>query len=172
MELCLLESRHQVIFYQWPQKEQKPAVAALQPQPVHELRVCCTSFPRGVILMAVEKLDWAGQTCSVPKSVRLVHSGNCLFQKNKSFNNFFFNVKCVVLVTQSCLILLDLMERGLPGSSIHGISQARILEWVAISFSRRSAQPRDWTHVSHIAGWFFTAWATRETQKQKCEVSN
>ena len=49
-----------------------------------------------------------------------------------------------------------------PGSSVHGILQARILEWVAISFSRGSFQPRDWTQVSWIAGRFFDIWATRE----------
>ena len=50
----------------------------------------------------------------------------------------------------------------LPGSSIHGIFQARILEWVAISFSRVSSRPRDWTEVSCIVGRCFTVWATRE----------
>ena len=50
----------------------------------------------------------------------------------------------------------------LPGSSVHGILQARILEWVAISFSRGSSQPRDRSQVSHIAGGFFIVWATRE----------
>jgi len=45
---------------------------------------------------------------------------------------------------------------------VHGILQARILEWVAFPFSRGSSQPRDQTHVSHIAGKFFTSWATRE----------
>ena len=43
-----------------------------------------------------------------------------------------------------------------PGSSVHGIFQARILEWVAISYSRGSSWPRDWTRVSNIAGGFFT----------------
>ena len=43
---------------------------------------------------------------------------------------------------------------------IHGILQARILEWVAVPFSRGPSQPRDWTQVSCIAGWFFTSWAT------------
>ena len=52
-------------------------------------------------------------------------------------------------VAQSCPTLCDPMDCSLPGSSIHGIFQARILEWVAISFSRRSFQPRDWTQVSH-----------------------
>ena len=52
--------------------------------------------------------------------------------------------------------------RSPPGSSVHGILQARILEWVAISFSKGSSWPRDWTQVSCIAGRFFTLWATRE----------
>ena len=47
--------------------------------------------------------------------------------------------------------------------TVHGILQARILEWVAIPFSRGSCQPRDWTQVSRIVGGFFTCWATRET---------
>ena len=54
------------------------------------------------------------------------------------------------------------MDCSPPGSSIHGIFQARILEWVAIAFSRGSSQPRDWTQVSCITGRFFTYWATRE----------
>ena len=49
-----------------------------------------------------------------------------------------------------------------PGSSVHGIFQARILEWVAISFSRESSQPRDQTWVFCIVGGFFTHWATRK----------
>ena len=52
---------------------------------------------------------------------------------------------------QLCPSLCDLVDVSLPGSSVHGISQARILEWVAISFSRGSIQPRDWTHVSCIS---------------------
>ena len=50
----------------------------------------------------------------------------------------------------------DSMDYSPPGSSGHGILQARILEWVAIPFSRGSSQPRDQTSVSHIAGRFFT----------------
>ena len=53
-----------------------------------------------------------------------------------------------VLVTQSCLALGDPMNCSLPGSSVHGILQARILEWVAISSSRGPSQPRDQTQVS------------------------
>ena len=69
-------------------------------------------------------------------------------------------------IAQSCLTLCDPMDCSLPGSSVHGIFQARILEWVAISFSRRSSQPRDWTQVSRIVGRPFTIWATRE-EKQR-----
>ena len=63
------------------------------------------------------------------------------------------------LVAQSCPTLRDSTDSSLPGSSVCGISQARILEWVAISFSRGSSPPRDGTRVSCIAGRFFT---TRE----------
>ena len=56
----------------------------------------------------------------------------------------------------------DPMDCSLPGSSVHGILQARIPEWVAISFSRGSSRPRNQTRVSCIAGRFFTNWAMRE----------
>ena len=65
-------------------------------------------------------------------------------------------------VAQSCLTLCDPMDCSLAGSAIHGIFQAGVLEWVAISFSRRSSRPRDWTWVSRIVGICFTVWATRE----------
>ena len=61
------------------------------------------------------------------------------------------------LVAQLCPTFCDPMDRSPPGSSAHGISQARILEWVAVPFSRRSFQPRDQTQVPCIAGRFFTA---------------
>ena len=59
------------------------------------------------------------------------------------------------------------MNYSLPGSSVHGILQARILEWIAIPFSRGSAQPRDLTQVSSIAGKFFTVWATIPISNKK-----
>ena len=58
-------------------------------------------------------------------------------------------------VAQLCPTLCDPMDCSLPGSSIHGIFQARVLEWVAISFSRGSSQPRDRTWVSLIVGRCF-----------------
>ena len=60
------------------------------------------------------------------------------------------------LVAKSYPVLRDPMDCNLPGSSVHWILQARILEWVAISSSRGSSQPKDQTHVSCIAGGFFT----------------
>ena len=56
------------------------------------------------------------------------------------------------------------MDYSPPDSSVHGIFQARILEWVAISFSRRSPPPRDQAWISCIAGRFFTNWATRDAR--------
>ena len=79
---------------------------------------------------------------------------DCLKQNNKH---------CKVGLTVKSLSRVQLfvtpMDYSLPGSSIHGIFQARVLEWVAISISRGSSQPRDWTQVSHIAGRC-TVWAT------------
>ena len=66
--------------------------------------------------------------------------------------------------TQSYPTLCDPVDCSLPGSSIFGILQARILAWVAISSSRGSSRPRDQTLVSCIAGRCFTLWATREAQ--------
>ena len=62
-----------------------------------------------------------------------------------------------VKVAQSCPTLCTRLDY-----TVHGILQAGILEWVAVPFSRESSQPRVWTQVSHIAGGFFTSWATRE----------
>ena len=61
----------------------------------------------------------------------------------------------------SCLTLCDPMDYSPPASSVHGILQARIMEWAAVPFSG-SSRPRDQTQVSLFAGRFFTAWATRE----------
>ena len=65
-------------------------------------------------------------------------------------------------VAQSCPTLCFPMDCSPPGSPLHGISQARILEWVATSFSRGPSRPRDWNRVSGIVGRHFTVWDTRE----------
>ena len=74
---------------------------------------------------------------------------------------------CIIIkseseVAQSCPTLCDPMDYSLPGSSIHEISQARILEQIVISFSSGSSWPRDRTGVSHIEGRLFTVWTSRE----------
>ena len=79
----------------------------------------------------------------------------CLKVANQLFGKCTNNVK--VKVVQSCLTLWDPMDY-----TVHDILQARIVEWVAFPFSRGSSQPRDWTHISLIAGGSFTSWATRE----------
>ena len=92
-----------------------------------------------------------------------------LFQQNLNLyllvNYLIFLILFIVIViataccsvAKSCLTLLNLMDCSPASSSVHRISQARILEWVAISFSMGSSWPKDQTHVSCIAGKFFTA---------------
>ena len=80
---------------------------------------------------------------------------------------FFFAASSWNLkIARLCPSLCNLMDCSPPGSSVHGILQARILEEVVIPFSRGSSQTRDQTWVSCIAGKFFTVWATREAQNQ------
>ena len=67
----------------------------------------------------------------------------------------------LLIVSDRC----NAVDYSLPGSSVLGILQARILEWAAISFSSGSSQLKDGTQVSHIVGRFFTSWAKREAQK-------
>ena len=74
----------------------------------------------------------------------------------------FLNIQSESEVAQLCPTLCNPVAFTPPGSSVHGILQARIPEWVAISFSRGSSRPRDRTLVSHIAGRCFNLWATRE----------
>ena len=72
------------------------------------------------------------------------------------------------LIAKLCLNnFCNPMDCNPPDSSVHGISQARILEWVAISFSRGSSRPRDWTCVSCIGRQILYCWGTREAQRKK-----
>ena len=75
-------------------------------------------------------------------------------------------------VAQLRLTLCDPKDCSLPGSSVHGIFQVRVLEWVAISFSKGSFQPKDRTWVSPIADRCFTLWATREMFPLNPEIHN
>ena len=76
-----------------------------------------------------------------------------------------------VCVTQLCPTLCNPLDCSPPGSSVHEILQARILEWVAIPFSTGSSQPRHQTRVSHFAVRFFTIWATWEAWTFRGEVA-
>ena len=67
---------------------------------------------------------------------------------------------------QLCPTQCDPIDGSPPGFSVPGILQARILQWVAISFSRRSSRPRDWNRISYIVGRCFTIWTTRQDTKE------
>ena len=103
----------------------------------------------------------------IPKALRKCSRGNPSFssEEGKLLNSmdscFKIDMKWSE-VAQSCLTLCNPMDCSLPGFSVYGIFQARVLEWVAISFSRGSSWPRDRTQVSRIASRHFTLWATRE----------
>ena len=81
-------------------------------------------------------------------------------QENLNYPNSCVFVCVCILVAQSCPTICDSTDCSPPGSPVHGILQARILEWVAISFCKWSSRPRDITKVSLTAGRFFTLWAT------------
>ena len=72
-------------------------------------------------------------------------------------------------VTQSCPTLCDPMDCSLSGSTVHGVFQAIVLEWIAISFSRGSSHPRGWTRVSRIVDRHFTIWATWQVLTKCCD---
>ena len=87
-----------------------------------------------------------------------------LYLKSNCLNQYHIIYCCE---SSSCSVTSDSWQPhdcSLLGSSVHGNLQARILEWLAIPFSRGSSWLRDWTRVSCIAGRFFTVWATREAQ--------
>ena len=88
-------------------------------------------------------------------------------EEEKEELNISKSMGVCLLLAQSCPTLHDPTDPcSPPGSSVHGILQARILEWVAISFSKGFSWPRDRTWVSSITGRFFTIWATRETPQK------
>ena len=101
---------------------------------------------RGDIVLG-QSIGWLTDVCWAPFACWVL------------FLALFWKKEDTEVISNSC----DPMDCSLPGSSIHEILQARILEWVAISSSRGFSWPRDWTQVSCIAGRFFTIWATRET---------
>ena len=99
----------------------------------------------------------SARTCLHPQ-----HPPQCLSRGRWTFygtmGRHVCRMKVEVLVAQSCLTFCNPMDCSLPDSSVHGILQARILNWVTIPFSRGSSRPRDQTQVSCVAGRFFTIW--------------
>ena len=86
-------------------------------------------------------------------------------------SNFLINsILVIVLVAQSCPTLCNPTDCSPPGFSAHGILQARILEWIAIPFSRGTSQPRDWALVSCLTGKFFTIWATKKAEHRRIDA--
>ena len=84
----------------------------------------------------------------------------CSSQSWYIFHQDIFQYTVILwLILKSCPALCNLMDCSPPGSSVHGISLSRLLEWVAISFSRGSSQARDWTHIGRRILYH---WATRE----------
>ena len=86
---------------------------------------------------------------------------NCNFPGGSDGKEYACNVGESVKVAQSCPTLCKPTDCSPPGSSVHGIHQARILEWVARPFSRGSSGARDWTQVSRVVDRFFTVWITQ-----------
>ena len=107
---------------------------------------------------------------AVPVYIPTISVGGFSFYHNLSsiyclYNRFLMMtilISVKVKVFQSFLTLCNPMDCNPPDSSVHGILQARLLEWVAMPSSRGSSEPRNQTQVSLIAGGFFTVWATRE----------
>ena len=91
--------------------------------------------------------------CIHTSRVLLENTGNSLLRRQLMPSLRLDSRLCCCLVSQSCLTLLWPFCSP-PGSSVYGILQARILEWVAISFSKGSSWPRDWTHITGLSGGF------------------
>ena len=95
----------------------------------------------------------------------LLHSNNSNLNGHIRLNSMYVCISCMLI--QPCLILYDPMDCSIPGSSVHGISHAKILEWVAVSSSRGSSQHRNWTCISCVSclGWqILYHWANQEAR--------
>ena len=87
----------------------------------------------------------------------IVIAGTCDYSSDMNSAEFIIRTrKDIVYLLRYGWLLCDSMDYSLPGSPVHGISQPKILEWVAISFSRGSPPARDWTYITCLAGRFFT----------------
>ena len=134
-------------------------------------------FSRGSYILQIEDVVYSSSFCIFHPEAVALHPGFNVIRLSlvsKLLGNMSGKVHQKAItwiwkwseseVTQSCPTLCDPTDCSLPGSSIHGIFPARILEWVAVSFSRGSSWPRGWTQVLQVtAGRLFTVWATWES---------
>ena len=109
----------------------------------------------------VHVTEWSGLKFCLEIETRERNNSTILFISVDIKCNRLLLCVCVcvyvcVLRCFSCPTLCDPIDHSLPGSSVHGILQARILEWVAMPSSSEFSWPRDWTHVSCMAGGFLT----------------
>ena len=122
-----------------------------------EIHICTDTSIFFVVLLWLQRFD---KYPSVEEMLSELHPQqwmNMSIRQSQNLHSIAHYVKMKVNVDQLCLTLCDPMD-----NTVHGILQARILEWVGIPFSRGSSQPRDQTQVSHTAGRFLPSWATRE----------
>ena len=108
-------------------------------------RIPWTEEPRGLQSLGSQSLTWLKWLSR--------HTCRSIYRCWNELNKLNYNGMCA----KSCLTLYDPMDCSPPGSSVHGIFQARILKWLAMPSSKGSPQPRDLTHNSCIAGRFFTS---------------
>ena len=133
-------------------------------------QVCVTPQPVLLTHVLLEFRSWKARLSSLPACTYASHLilWHLDFLSIKRGQNMrtcpmpLSGLVCECEVAQLCLTLCNPMDCSLPGSSIHGIFQPRVLEWGAISFYRGSSRPRDRTRVSHIVSRCFTIWANRE----------
>jgi len=109
-------------------------------------------FPVNDLVCIFKKPVWASSEKRRP------HSLDILLCNYWSFKTCC----CCSSGTKSCITVCNPVDCSPPGSSVHGISQTRILQWVAIPFSRGSPWPRDRTHVSCIGRWILYHWAIKK----------
>ena len=113
-------------------------------------------FSPGSIFVSMARLLWSAVTVF---SRMITYVFGVSFKPAHGDLDDTTSILKLCLVAQSCPAVCNPMNYSLPGLSVHGILQARILEWVAMPSSRGSSQPSDWTQVSSIAGEFFIVWA-------------
>ena len=135
---------HNISFYEWTLTLMKAPIrtwwsSAIEPE-TEEVAVMSWSMR-------------AQQTLSMERAAHFSESPVliCVLHLPDAFASYLINTCVCAMLLQSCLTLCDPTDCSLPGSSVHGILQARILEWAAMPSSRGSSQPRDQTCISYVS---------------------